>query len=61
MMFMLSLNFGNVHNASRTSEIYKKSYSVDEINPKLGKIIIFRIMDLKRHIDSIKKCLVWHT
>ena len=61
MMFMLPLNFGNVHNASHTNEIYKKSYSVDKINPKLGKIIIFRIMDLKCHINSIKKSFVWHT
>ena len=61
MMFMLPLNSSNVHIMLRIPMKYIESYYVDKINPKLAKIIIFHIMDLKCHIDSIRKSFLWDT
>ena len=42
MMFMLPLNFGNVHNnASHTNEIYKKATLLMRSIRSLGKLLSF--------------------
>ena len=41
MMFMLPLNFGNMHNASHTNEIYKNATLLMRSIRSLGKLLYF--------------------
>ena len=41
MMFMLPLNFSNVHNAPHTNDIYKKATLLMRSIRSLGKLLSF--------------------